>query len=182
MKIRTLLAFLGLLVAASALPAKTMMNGTWLQLFSNNYVQTTTEVDWKCITVHVDTFVHDENRFVLFKTAKLHGGPQMVITPVVQGTWEGTSDDAPSFTLTTATSLTSTQTGYDVHRYNNHTLVITGKTKPALYVWTRGRGRGDDAEPVDIPRLMTYIQDLGVQTNDTHYNNMLQTYNDTDCP
>ena len=170
MKFNALLAALLCPVAAAAMPRT--FTGTWNQVYSNNYVQTTTEIDWKCIKVY--TYLDKNTDLAIFKVAHLHGGPQVVVTPVV-------SADLRDNKITVkgnpraSNSPVKIDSTYDIHPYSNDTVVITGDNNPALYVWTR---EGSDEEPVDIPRLLAFADKLGFQL---HKDQIVPTYNRTTC-
>lgn len=168
---------------ATAIAAALLMNmghasalkaGVYDQVYSNAYVQSTTEMDWKCIQVYVYVnTTRDDSTTAVFvhKTAHLHGGPQIVTTPVIE-----TKVANNSMTITSkATKVTK---AYDIHDYSNDTMVITGRDDPALYVWTR---QGSREDPVDIPRLLVYVQDLGFHVKDPIYSKIVSTYDKETC-
>lgn len=145
------------------------MNGTWNQLYSNQYVQLTTEIDWKCIKVYVSTN-DTSNEMTFFKKASLHGGPQYVVTPKVH---------AKLYNDPTKYKVCSTNKTYDIHHYSNATVVITGKNDPSLYVWQRVSEDDDDDDDdpvVDVPRLVVFVKKLGMREQI-----YVKTYNKTTC-
>jgi hypothetical protein len=150
-----------------------LLNGTWHETYSNNYVQTTSQVDWKCVVVHVR--VDDDGDMTLQKTASLHGGPINMTSPLVRTKLQGN-------TFATPTSFRSSVT-YDVHPYDNRTVVITGEEVPAMYVWTRPPESDDedDYDPVDVPRILAFAEKLGFHSSDRYYNEMVQTYDARSC-
>lgn len=143
-----------------------MTSGTYNQLYTNSYVDATTEIDWKCTKVHVTITKppndNDARHIAFHKTANLHGGPQQVRTPTVSGSIEGN-------TLTLDTSV------LDIHPYDNDTVVLTGTTNPSFYVWTRSANTS--SEPADIPRMMAFANKLGLSAPVK----LVQTYNHTVC-
>lgn len=145
------------------------LHGTFYQTYSNMYVQSTTEIDWKCIKVYVDS-LENPPRIVFHKTASLHGGPLNVTTPTVEAKILDNAFSIPSSGLTKI---------YDIHDYSTNTLVITGRDTPALYVWNR-QGSHDD-EPVDIPRLLVYMHDIDFRVHDPFYSKIVLTYDDEQC-
>lgn len=146
------------------------LNGTWKQTYSNVYVQSTTEIDWKCIKVYVKT--HDSDSTMTFhKTASLHGGPMMVTTPTFEAH------------IVKDTFIYKQKT-YDVHPYSNDTYVITGKDNPSMFVWTRddgGKINNDESAPVDVPRLTAFLNKLGHMDTVSKYRDIVQTYDDASC-
>ncbi len=172
----SVLFFVVSVVSSESAPLLT--TGTYNQLYTNAYVDSTTEIDWKCTQVHVT--VHDDNhgvRVVYHKTAQLHGGPQTVKTPTFAGRLIGGT-------------LTSNASEWDLHSYNPETLVLTGTTNPSMYVWTRSTSSsesesesesesdsGNSGEPADIPRLMVFVTKLGLRAP----LRLVPTYNDTAC-
>lgn len=144
-----------------------VMNGTWKQLYSNQYVQLTTEIDWKCITVYVSVNDDGSNEMTFYKKAKLHGGPQDVVTPKVH---------AHLYNNQTKYKVSSTNKTYDIHPYSNGTVVITGKNDPSFYVWQRSQDDDDDDDVVDVPRLVVFVKKLGVREQ-----TYIKTYDKTTC-
>lgn len=140
--------------------------GSYRQTHSNLYVQYTTEIDWKCITVHA-TADDASNILEIYKKARLHGGPITVTTPV-QKALLGPSN----FTVA------HPQLTYDVHAFVNDTVVVTGVETPSLYVWQRSNS---SAEPVDIPRLTAFLTNIKFEVPDTTYKKIVSTYNVSTC-
>lgn len=163
---RLLTAFL--LAPAAALS----LTGAYRQTHSNMYVQYTTEVDWKCVTVHV-TADDDAMTLDVYKKARLHGGPVTVITPVQRALLGNNK-----FTVTTPLSSKFTRQTYDVHTFVNDTLVITGEETPSLYVWQRANS---SAEPVDIPRLLAFLRNISFDVPDATYREITPTYDVNTC-
>lgn len=159
-----------LLLAALVVAKPISLNGTWLQLYSNGYVQSTSEIDWRCVRVQA---LVDGSDLSIQKTASLHGGPISVTSPLIHARLL----DDNKFAV--PTSLRSSVT-YDVHVYDNNTVVITAEQTPALYVWTRPFPADDD-DPIDVPRLAAFTQRIGFESNDPYYNRIVQTYNNTQC-
>lgn len=142
------------------------LNGTWKQLYSNQYVQLTTEIDWKCIQVYVS--VNDDSREMTFyKKAKLHGGPQDVVTPNVH---------ARLYNNQTKYKVSSNNKTYDIHPYSNDTVVITGVNDPSFYVWQLSDEDDDDDDVVDVPRLVVFVNKLGLREQ-----TYIKTYDKTTC-
>ena len=57
-------------VAAVAVDLRTI-SGPWMQAYSDYYVQSSSEIDWKC--VGAEFVVHNETLLTLNKHARLHG-------------------------------------------------------------------------------------------------------------
>ena len=168
MKILSLCAALsGPAVAWAAAP--TSLSGTWKQVFSNRYVQSTSEMDWRCIKAYA--MVTDKHAYI-HKLARLHGGPQIVVTPI----FTAHVDDGK---MTMQHSLIETpvkkDSVYDIHAFTNDTIVITGEDNPALFVWTRD---GSEEDPVDIPRLLAFVDKIGFKLNEA---DIVQTYDKDTC-
>lgn len=169
-----LVAAAGLGKAADIDGASLNMTGLFHQTYSSTYVQSTSEIDWKCVKVHVTPTPRDPAWIEIYKEAHLHGGPATVTTPVQLAQLNGSS-----FTITTRGIMSPTRVRtYDVHAYTNDTYVITGKDDPALYVWTRANSTD---EPVDIARLSAYVDELGFDVPDPMYRNITPTYNPKTC-
>lgn len=110
----------------------------------------------------------------MFKVAHLHGGPQVVVTPTVTADLRNDKITVKGNPRSPNTPV-KVDSMYDVHTYSNDTMVITGDNNPALYVWTR---EGSDEEPVDIPRLLAFVDNLGFQLNKDQ---IVPTYDKTTC-
>jgi hypothetical protein len=169
MKIFSLCAALsGSAVAWGA--ASTSLSGTWKQVFSNRYVQSTSEMDWRCIKAYA--MVTDKHVFV-HKLARHHGGPQIVGTPSLTAQIDGGKMTRQHSLIETPVKKDSV---YDIHAFSNDTIVITGEDNPALFVWTRDGSR--DPDPVDIPRHMAFVDKIGFKVNET---DIVQTYDENTC-
>lgn len=151
------------------------MTGVYRQTHSNMYVHYTTEIDWKCVQVHV-TVDEDAASLEIYKRARLHGGPITVTTPVQKAQVVGDN----KFTVITHNALTpvSYLRAYDVHPYSNDTYVITGEDTPSLYVWQLA---DSSEEPVDIARLQAFLEKIGFYVPDPHYRNISVTYDLDTC-
>ena len=143
------------------------LQGHWNQLYSNKYVQLTTEIDWKCIHVYVNVS-ESSKEMTYYKKASLHGGPQTVTTPEVHAHLH---NDATKFTVS--------DKNYDVHPYSKNTVIITGEDHPSFYVWQSSSEEKND-DPVDIPRLMVFVKQLGLEKQPQFsVNNMIPTFDKT---
>lgn len=150
------------------------ITGIYRQTHSNMYVQYTTEIDWKCVQVHVKV---DDNAtdLEIYKQARLHGGPVTVTTPV-QKALLGSN----KFTVVVEHNSVPPVNvrSYDIHPYSNDTYVITGEDTPSLYVWQLA---DSTEEPVDIARLQTFLKKIGFDIPDPHYRNITATYDPSTC-
>ncbi len=140
--------------------------GSYRQTYSNLYVQYTTEIDWKCVTVHA-TVGDAAHRLEIYKKARLHGGPVTITTPVQQA-----SMGPSNFTVA------HPKRTYDVHAFVNDTVVVTGVETPSLYVWQRSNS---SEEPVDIPRLAAFLDSIHFDVPDTTYRKITATYDVHTC-
>lgn len=162
-------SFIAFLLAPTAAVSLT---GSYRQTHSNMYVQYTSEIDWKCVKVHATA--DDDNMVLdLYKEAKLHGGPVTVVTPVQRAIL--TKD---KFTVATPMSSKFTRQSYDLHWYDNDTLVVTGEQTPALYVWQRANS---SAEPADIARITAYLRNISFDVPDPTYREIKPTYDVKTC-
>ena len=168
---RALSAAALLLPAAMTWAASNTLTGTWHQVYSNKYVGSTTEMDWKCIKVHAHT---QGAQLSIYKVANLHGGPQTIITPLVKAHLDKNKIIMHENARSSASPVKQDVT-YDVHTYSNDTVIITGEDNPALFVWTR---EGSQEEPVNIPRLMAFVDTIGFQLN---ADQIVPTYNKATC-
>ena len=165
------LSFAALLCPTIARAASNTLTGTWDQVYSNKYVQSTTEMDWKCIKVHA--YAQDK-QLNIYKVAHLHGGPQVVITPLVTAHLDNDKINIQKNARSSASPVKKDDT-FDVHKYSNDTIIITGDDNPALFVWTR---EGSQEEPIDIPRLMAFAETIGFEVDQDQ---IVSTYNKTTC-
>ena len=162
-------ALLGITTTAWA-ATSTSLSGTWRQIYSNAYVQTTREVDWRCIKAYV---IENETGVYIHKIARLHGGPATVVTPVFA---VRVKDNKMTVHHTSVETPVKRDTLYDIHEFSNDTVIITGEDNPALYVWTRDGSR--DEGGVDIPRLMAFVDKIGFKLNAT---DIVPTYDKNAC-
>lgn len=180
--------FLLLQYLASALALTTAdVAGTWRQVYSNPYVQATAEIDWACVEVDIAAPFPDPETLVLTKRAYLHGGPQTVTTPGFSATLEdGHKLVFPKaaaivvHTLRGAPASIKVDRVFDLHRYNNDTLVVTGENDPTLLVWARGQG----ADPANVPSpedVEAFVANLGFRPANPAYATVKSTYNATAC-
>jgi hypothetical protein len=170
MKLFSLCAALFGPAVAWAAASTTPLAGTWKQIFSNKYVQSTMEMDWRCIKAYA--MVTDQYVFI-HKIARLHGGSQIVVTPI---TTAHIDDNKVTVAHPTIQTPVKKDTVYDIHEYSNDTIVITGEDNPALFVWTRDGSHDED--PVDIPRLMAFVDKIGFKLNET---DIVKTYDKDTC-
>lgn len=165
------LLLLALLHTAHA--ATVTLHGKWNQLFSNLYVYRTSEVDWKCVRVFVDV---NGSTMSFYKRASLHGGPVDVTTPVLHTTLMNDKFAVP-------TSFRSSIT-FNVHPYNNHTVIVTGEEVPALYAWVRPDAvdrDNDDDQVLDVPRLLAFVKHIGFASRDPSDDVLVETYDRKAC-
>ena len=114
-----------------ALPVMGIHNGIWIQSMSNYYVQSTSEIDWKCVLVQITE--PGDGTFLINKTALMH-------SPV-----DGVPVETPAatFVLNTDASTLVQRTGlrrsshFQVREDTPDTLILTGLDDPSAYVWTR---------------------------------------------
>jgi hypothetical protein len=125
---RTFLALASATLAAGGF----VPHGTWLQPLSNYYVQTTSEVDWKCVEA---TFYKDHGQLFMVKTAVLHDietGNNVSSVPV-----EVNFDaDNNTMTLSIPGGSSSLDDVYDIREASEHLIVVTGRDSPSVFVWT----------------------------------------------
>jgi hypothetical protein len=134
-------------------------------------VQPTSEVDWRCIKAYA---TENDKLVYLHKLARLHGGSQIVATPIYTA---HVYDNKITMQHSLIETPVTKDTVYDIHAYSNDTLVITGEGSPALFVWTRDNG-GDEGAPVDIARLMAFVDKIGFKLNET---DIVKTYDKNTC-
>ena len=171
---------------ASALALTTAdLAGTWRQAYSNAYVQATAEIDWGCVEVDIEVPDEAAGQLVLRKRALLHGGPQNVTTPAFPARLaDGHKLVFPSaatvvvHTLRGAPVSIKADRVFDLHSYDNDTLVVTGANDPALLVWTKGAAAAQSPSKADIE---AYVQALGFRPEDPDYATVSPTYNATAC-
>jgi len=152
--------------------APNVISGSWKQLYSNNYVQLTTEIDWRCIKAYAFQS-ENETEVYIHKLARLHGGMQIVITPILTAHVE---DNQLTIQRPTDPSPVKEDRVYDIHEYSNDTLVITGEDNPALFVWRRDGSL--EKNSIDIPRLMAFAADIGFKVRET---DIVNTYDKNEC-
>lgn len=136
--------FLPLLwMTAAAAMSLEEWSGTWIQAYSNAYVQTTSEVDWRCVTVDV-ALDRDEGTLLLTKHASLHGGPTNVSSYPMEMDFPVQADDVVILTPVGAQgprlrgkSLSSRH--YQIRTETPELVILTGLDDgaPAVYVWIR---------------------------------------------
>ncbi len=133
---------LGLLttILASCLVRGFEIAGPWIQPLSNNYVQQTTEVDWKC--VQVEMIPRDKDQWWMIKTANVHGLSALTIFPAQQLTYLPHKNVVHISYSTDRRTLRSLVTNvtyvYTVRYFNDSTMVVlTGDPEPSVFVWVR---------------------------------------------
>lgn len=119
------------------------ITGEWQQVYSDYFVQSTTEIDWFCVNVTIEE-TYDEDVLTLTKRAYLHGGdidmasfPRLITTFDSGLTW---IIGAQQF----------------INRYNGskeNVTVLTGIDGLSLFVWTRNKtaflGSSEEKEVLD---------------------------------
>jgi hypothetical protein len=164
-----LLLLLQYLTSALALTTADL-TGTWHQVYSNAYIQATTEIDWHC--VRVDIAEGGDGEVVVVKQASLHGGPQNVTTPAFRARLVDGHRLAPAVAVSNLRGAAA----FDLHPYPNDTLVVTGVAEPALFVWTREGKPAPPAGDVEV-----FAKDLGFLPVDPAYALVGTAYNATAC-
>lgn len=109
-----------------------MLAGNWSQVVSNYYVQSTTEVDWKCVTVHVD--VQDPASIAVAKTAFLHSPKYGRLYTTPTQIYSMTEDTL--VTRVPGESLRRSRS-YLIRSASADLVVLTGIEDPAVYVWSK---------------------------------------------
>ena len=101
-----------------------LLIGEWQQVYSDNFVQTTTEIDWYCVNVSVE--VKPFSILTVTKNAFLHGGD--------------TEYESLPDVMTLEDGLVTIGGRAFIDRYgdsNPNTTVLTGLDNLSLFVWTR---------------------------------------------
>jgi hypothetical protein len=124
---------------ATAAPATattaSVLAGNWTQVLSNYYVQTTTEIDWKCVRVHVVESI--PGRLTLYKSAVQHSAVDGV--PVHAYPVNMTLEDQTYLVPYPRQFLRRPGDPPSLHirRADRDLAVLTGRNDISLYVWTR---------------------------------------------
>jgi hypothetical protein len=114
-------------------------DGTWVQPLSNYYVQTTSEVDWKCVRVN---FTTEGGITSMTKRAYLHDmtiGQQTTTVPV-----------SVAFDTETMTMILGGQEVFDLRQYTEQLIVVTGRESPSLFVWATNYTRYTTEDSIDL--------------------------------
>ena len=64
-------AIITIIITTAAAAAIPDISGPWTQAYSDYYVQTTAEIDWKCIDTNIN--IVNDTSLVIHKHARLHG-------------------------------------------------------------------------------------------------------------
>lgn len=115
-----------LLLAPTVTATLRPYEGRWDQVYSNYYIQSTSEIDWKCITVDLN-LTDDDNKILMSKTASLHGGPIFIRT-INTTIAEVTSNVWQMGKIPFILRKTDDERSY---------LVLTGLDNLSLFVWAR---------------------------------------------
>lgn len=129
--ISKLFVFLAVFPFARAAPPQNL-TGDWFQVWSDHYVQSTTEIDWKCVVARMEESL--EGGWELTKHARLHSvvGPR-VTTPTTRMVWK----EAEAEFEVRSKAATAATTTYRLRELTPDAWVLTGNEDPSLYVFTK---------------------------------------------
>jgi hypothetical protein len=114
--------------------ASPLPSGTFFQVVSNRFVQSTSEIDWACVTVHI--VGDDWGQTWVTKSAFLQDdGMSGVILHTVPSLAE--AGDNQTVSLTHRDVLGFVTTVYDARSISDRLIVVTGREDPSLFVWVR---------------------------------------------
>jgi len=148
---------LPLAAAASALPG---LSGLWYQTFSSHFLQSSFEIDWKCVQVEV--LPVEENSYQVFRTARLHGGPVIYRPPPATFEYVNSTLVSPPFV-------------YDVHVISNKsTVVLTDEFQPFIYVFERNLSRRHSGAQIE-KKLVQWGIELNYDTS------LVESYDPDNC-
>jgi hypothetical protein len=121
------------LTKAHFVPTVDHLKGSWIQIYSNYYVQTTSEIDWKCVTINLTPI--NESLVKINKTASLHGISSNIISKETKYSVTLNAND---------TVLTSGKQVLSIRKWgsrdDNKTLdylILTHSNNISLFVWTQ---------------------------------------------
>lgn len=122
-----------------------VIHNDYVQVYSNYYVQSTIEVDWKCIRVGV---TRDQENLNVTKNGYLHG---IYGSPVQSST---------SYNITNE-KLHSDKDTLVLRVENKDYLLLTGTNNLTLYVWAKDYDRFMNNHNTDVQQYLKSINFTG---------------------
>ena len=117
------------------------VHGRWLQIFSDRYVQTTSEIDYSCVTVDVQPLFNISSPMVsISKRAYQHGNTREPVkwssNYTLSWTLEGTSFLEDNLVLNPV-KASSVIVSLWLRRTTDNYILWTGGDNKTMYVWAR---------------------------------------------
>ena len=113
--------------------------GSWLQVYSNFYVQSTSEVDYHCVQVDVQPVNHSITKLSITKSAYQHGNINQPVrwTQLYNVTWLDTTDKEAedNMVLVPLLSGSSVVIPLWLRRRDPDYIIWTGMDNKTLFVW-----------------------------------------------
>jgi hypothetical protein len=138
----------------------------WFQAYSDYYIQSTQEIDWKCVTVQVNQ-TDDPGVFTFVKHGALHGGTRPVTSLIYTAVLAG-----PVATI----SNPNAQAIYDIKELTEDLAVFTSSTDESLFVWTTNPDGIPDEQKL---YLLNQLESWGFSSG---YKEPMESYDFEACP
>jgi hypothetical protein len=122
----------------------TSIAGDYVEVYTNNYVAITEQIDWQCVHVNVQVTNKTATPIQITKTAHLHDMQGFVVKNTFDlvncdkeestGFWSCTSND-----MSGVSTLTRVPWKYTIRSIfpSAHTLLLTKDDNYSLYIWTK---------------------------------------------
>ena len=126
--------------------------GDWQQSYSDAYVQTTSEVDWKCVEVHVEKANGNDTVLGVSKTAYLHRIPSLTPFFRTEKTTVNTTLRVKEDDTLEVSDGSFLPHSLEVRILEDDMVVLTGIELPTLYIWTK--------QSTDTANISRVLEDL----------------------
>jgi len=153
---------------------ETFLCRDWLQLYSNEYVQSTSEINYACVSVHVSC--ENDGNMTVTKRAYQHHNEQLPIewTTLYTPKWREPSSQyfEDNLVLQPAKNTSFLVVPLYLRQILTHSIIWTGLDNKTMYVW------GDNVNVSNDAEILTKLSLLDFQG---HYKRPLSSYDKT-CP
>lgn len=136
------------------------LNGQWLQMYSDRYVQTTSEVDYSCVTVNIQPVFSLSSPMVsVNKHAYQHGNTNMPLhwsqNYSISWSLDSSSVLEDNLVLVPTKGSSTVLTPLWLRRTTDNYLLWTGMDNKTMFVWAR-----EFSPPEEKSRILQQLTDL----------------------
>lgn len=141
----------------AAKPFSDLLKGEWIQIYSNYFVQSTTEIDWKCVRISI---AGNNNALNVTTKAFVHGIPSEDIS-ILHTYNVSTASDNTTILTNQKEKLRIRKSGL-LEENNLDYVVLTPANNISLYVWTRNFSRFMNEYNTDVLKALDEWQYSGL--------------------